>query len=583
MSSSDVETVETPEGPPVRLTGRTAMWLSIVSGVLMAFSHPGFSMWPLAWVALAPALYSVTEAPGPVRALWRGYLFGFAYLGAVWYWVGLTVNAWTQNLVGWLVWFALTALMAWFFAMWAGVAWWLHRRILCAGRSGWIELVSLAASWVAVEYLRHIGDLAAPWAPLSYSQGRSLPVIQFADITGAWGISFLIVLFNAALVYWWRRRSQKGADRFLWHTGIIVGVVCLYGVVRLMQPETGKSVPVAAMQAGFNSLASDFNLSKPPSEEAQYGTFERLTAEAMRNPLRPAICVWAESAAPRDALDTRRQRPFFIALARRSGAAIVTGSTGNELIAERRRLRDGEPDGPWERFDPGSRGMPRDHIGGVSSSRTNGYETRVTDVSANMSVLFDPVTGVNPTHYVKRQLVPFGEFIPFRGIIPDSIQRAFGFSPYDDMVGSSVQPLVYSDPVYGRIDIGPFICWETIFPRCAREMTAAGATLLVTQSNDSWFQSRAAMEQHLSSVVLRAVENHRCVVQSTTTGITCFVDNHGRITGELPLNREGVGVQAVRLHSDRSIYTLVGDWFVLVCFAEIGRIVWVTRKRRVER
>lgn len=559
------------------------MWLSITSGGLLALAHPGFSIWPLAWVALAPLLYSVTEAPGPVRAVWRGYLFGFAYMGIVWYWVGLTVNAWTQNQVGWLVWFGLTALMAWFFAFWASVAWWLHRRIGSSGRSGWIELVSLAASWVVVEYLRHVGELAAPWAPLSYTQHRFLPVIQFADITGAWGISFLIVLFNAALVSWWRRRGQRGAEQLLWSVGFTVFVVCLYGVIGLTRPESGKSVPVAAIQPGFNTLPSDFNPSKPPSVEGQYQTFERLTAEAMRNPVRPAICVWAEAAAPGDALDTRRQRPFFVSLARRSGAAIVTGSAGNERIAERRRMRGGEPDGPWERFDPGSIGMTRDLNDGVALRRTEGYETRFTDVSANMSVLFDPVRGLYPTHYVKRQLVPFGEFIPFRGIIPDAVQRAFGFSPYDDMVGNSVQPLVYDDSVYGRVDIGPFICWETIFPRCAREMTAAGATLLVTQSNDSWFQSRAAMEQHLSSVVLRAVENHRSVVQSTTTGITCFVDNHGRIRDELPLNREGVAVRAVNLHSDRSIYTRLGDWFVLVCFVEIGRILWVTRTRRRER
>jgi apolipoprotein N-acyltransferase len=104
-----------------------------------------------------------------------------------------------------------------------------------------------------------------------------------------------------------------------------------------------------------------------------------------------------------------------------------------------------------------------------------------------------------------------------------------------------------------------------MYPRYAREMARAGANLLVTQSNDAWFQSRAAMEQHLAAVVLRAIENRRDVVRSTTTGVTCLVDAKGRVFARAPLRVPGSVVDNIQLLQEKTLYTRFGDWFVALC------------------
>ena len=152
-------------------------------------------------------------------------------------------------------------------------------------------------------------------------------------------------------------------------------------------------------------------------------------------------------------------------------------------------------------------------------------------------MLFDPYSPQpRPRYYVKRQLVPFGEFIPFRDLIPEP-SPDLSVSGHDDVTGEGATVLSYADPAMAGLTLGPFICYEAMFPPYAREMTQKGATLLVTQSNDSWFQSRAAMEQHLAAVVLRTIENRRETVRSTTTGVTCFLDSRGRVLDKLPLNQ----------------------------------------------
>src|SRR5262249_51360751 len=135
--------------------------------------------------------------------------------------------------------------------------------------------------------------------------------------------------------------------------------------------------------------------------------------------------------------------------------------------------------------------------------RRGGIDAPNATLRSNSSVLFAPEG--RPERYDKQQLVPFGEFIPFRAILDPLVGRAFDFPDNDVDSGSKPTLRRFSSPRAGTVAIGPFICYEAMYPQYARHMTQNGATLLATQSNDSWFQSRAAMEQHLASVVLRAI------------------------------------------------------------------------------
>jgi apolipoprotein N-acyltransferase len=516
------ETPLLPAAATARQKRLAGLRLALLAGFLLWLSCPPITLWPLAWVAVAPLIVSVTRAARLRQAVWRGYVFGWVYLGPVWYWVGLTIVAWTHSSIGWAAWFGLTLILAGFYAAWGGVAWWLARRL-----TGGTRIVALAAAWVVMEWARTLGAITMPWAQLSYTQYLFPPVLQFADLTGAYGVSFLLLLVNAALAHAWQERGKPGSRLPLQATVTLAALACLYGLLRMQQPDSGRPIAVAAMQANFNSF------SVPPMD-VQYQIFTDLTQQAAQANPPPDLYVWAESTAPKDALHHGHTYEFMHNLARATQAGILVGSTVEDRIPPQRQRN-----GSFSGGDP--------------------YAT----LKANASVLFAPEG--RPARYDKQQLVPFGEFIPLRSLLDPLVGRAFGFPEYDVESGSNAAVMRFNSPRAGEVAIGPFICYEAMYPQYARHMAQTGATLLATQSNDSWFQSRAAMEQHLASVVLRAVENRRQIVRSTTTGITCLLDAEGRITQRAPL------ATATYLHGNmqrltaQTLYTRYGDWFVLCC------------------
>lgn len=481
--------------------------LALLSGIALWISAPPIGFWPLAWVALVPLVISVMRARHIGQAAWRGYLFGWAYLGPLWYWVGLTLTGWTGKSLGWLGWFGLTMILSWFYALWAGASWWLARR--CSEK--W-RAIAIAAAWVVMEWLRTLGPLSMPWGQLSYTQYTFLPILQFSVVTGAYGISFLLILCSISLGLWRMNPANQASSRRVWASCVLAILLILYGIVRLQQPEQGGTIQAATMQSGISS----FNV---PDVYVQYQEMQRMTAQAAAFNPPPSLYVWPESAAPQDPTRHYEALRFFQNLASRYHAAILTGS----------RV--------------------------VNSTTGDEY---------NSALLFLP-GDIPPARYDKEQLVPFGEFIPFRSILEPVLGRSFDFPQSDVTPGAHAPPLQGMLPGAGHIAIGNFICYESMYPQLSRRFVLNGANLLATESNDSWFLSRAARRQHLSAVTLRAVENGRDLVRSTTTGISCLLDAEGRMLARVPPNRAGFVEGALHLHSGLTIYTRFGDWFVLLC------------------
>lgn len=499
--------------------------LALLAGLLLWLANPPATLWPLAWGAIAPLILSVTRPRYWRQAVWRGYLFGWAFLGPTWYWTGLTIVAWTHSPIGWVAWFGLTLILAGFYAVWGGFAWWISRRT-----TGGRRMLALAAGWVVMEWARTLGSLSMPWAQLSYTQYRFPLVLQIADLTGAYGVSFLMMLVNAGIALWFMERNEPSKARRL--RGLFAGTMLtvfalFYGFARMTQPEEGRTITAAAMQGNFdNSKEFDLDLYSDLTRAAHQS--------APASP--PTLYVWSESAAPNDAVHDYRTRALFTRLSAEYRAAILVGS----------RV-----------IDPGN-------------------------AEANSAVLFVPDREA-PLRYDKVQLVPFGEFIPFRPLFPASVSQAFGFFPTDVTPGQIGSVLRFPGVNVGQIELGPFICYESMYPDYARRMTQSGAHLLTTISNDSWFQSLAAMEQHLAAVVLRAVENRRDVVRATTTGITCFVNAKGQVTARALRNQSVFLVSEVRLRDSVSLYTRFGDWFVGACVLIVAGLFYQNRSRFLRR
>ncbi len=481
--------------------------MAFVSGLLLWLAHPLPGLWPLAWVALAPLIVSVQRAANVRQAFLRGYVFGWAYFAPTCYWTGLTIVGWTGSYFGWGALLLLTLLAALFYAGWAVAAWWLSRR-----SEGVWRIVSIAAAWVVMEWMRSVGSLSFPWAQVAYSQYKFLPLIQAAEVTGALGISFLVLLMNAGIAEWWRNREQPGTRLWVAGSSAVVLLTCLFGMVRMAQVTDGKPIPVAIMQGNFDYRNGG---AEPLQKISAYRALTRAAYESAA--VKPELYVWAETAAPGDAFNDPGARAALQDLTDRYHGAILTGS----------RVIDGSKE-------------------------------------TNSALLFTPSTA-RPQRFDKMGIVPLGEYIPFRSAIPSAIQKQFQFFESDLTPGKALAPMPFVSPSAGPVSLGPFICYESVYSHYTRTMTAMGANLLVTPSHDSWFLSEAAMEQHLAMVVFRAVENRRDVARATTDGISAVIDGRGRILARAPLRTACFLLHTLHLRSQITLYTRFGDWFVGLC------------------
>jgi apolipoprotein N-acyltransferase len=178
---------------------------------------------------------------------------------------------------------------------------------------------------------------------------------------------------------------------------------------------------------------------------------------------------------------------------------------------------------------------------------------------ANSAFLLSPdgrITG----RYDKQHLVPFGEYIPLRGIL--------GFaSPLVETLGDFAPGQTSTPLSCQNSRIGVLICFESIFPEISRKQAEAGANLLVTLTNDAWFGRSSAPMQHLAMGVFRAVETRKTLVRAANTGISAFIDPMGRIEGASPLFTEYARSQPVALVNGLTCFVRWGylfPWFCLL-------------------
>jgi apolipoprotein N-acyltransferase len=246
---------------------------------------------------------------------------------------------------------------------------------------------------------------------------------------------------------------------------------------------------------------------------------------------RPALIVWPETATPFFFQEPGRYRQDLLALAREANAWVLFGSP-----AFRRAAHGG--------FD-----------------------------ELNRAYLVSPA-GLEVDSYDKIQLVPFGEYVPFRRVFffVDQIVHAIG------TIVPGVVPTVFEMP---GARFGVLICYEGIFPGLTREFVAGGADFLVNVTNDAWYGRTSAPRQHLAHATLRAVENRVPLVRAANTGISAVIDPDGRIRWEGPLFEALWHADHIAWPGVRTFYAEHGDVFVYACvfasLAAFGYGAWRAR------
>jgi apolipoprotein N-acyltransferase len=175
----------------------------------------------------------------------------------------------------------------------------------------------------------------------------------------------------------------------------------------------------------------------------------------------------------------------------------------------------------------------------------------------NSAALIGP-SGELAGRYDKIHLVPFGEYVPLKNMLPfvDSLTQQVGTFGR----GQSRDPLAA-----GEQHLGIFICYESIFPDEVREFVGRGANVLVNISNDGWYGDSGAWKQHLQMTQMRAIENGRWLLIGTNTGMTASVDPYGRIVAATGRKMRTALAAPYGLSTSTTFYTRHGDWFAYLC------------------
>ena len=508
-----------------------------------------FALVPLLWAILAPASL---HQPRPLRrAFLLAYLCGVLWFAGNCYWIydTMLLHGGLPPLISALLLMGFSLVLGLYFALFGlGVA--LVRR-----STGSIRLALAAAPilWTALE-LAAARITSVPWDQLGYSQVDNALVSQLAPWTGVYGISFLLVAFNAFFAHRFltppqlpvppqpqsRLRALFGPQVWL-AFGLLLFLLLFSGGLSWAPPKAPTTATAVLIQPNLD-VAADNSWMGPGEWNSHIANFAQLAGEQCKTyiagipqpgaaqgeivcppyPTHPDLVAWPESPAPFFEVDGRFQQALA-SIARQQQAPLVVGNIGMDYSDEEQAWRD--------------------------------YN----------SALIVGADGVRLGRYDKIHLVPFGEYIPFKQLIFFARKLTGRVSEFSR--GGQRKVFLLHGHRYGV-----FICYEAVFADQVREFSAHGAEVLVNISDDGWYGDTSAPWQHLNMARMRAIENRRWILRDTNNGITAAIDPYGRVRQSIPRHAVDALPALFGFRSDITFYTAHGDLFAWLCvlFSVVG-------------
>jgi apolipoprotein N-acyltransferase len=480
---------------------RLRFLLSILSGALFAFAFPTYTIGWLAFFALAPLLIAIVESNGA----WEAFFHGWIAQTVAWLlmvpWVIRVMSHYggLPYVTGVLIFIAMSLYLGLFGALFGVV---VKKLRLGLRFLPWL-LVPLA--WAAVEYARTYLFTGFPWNLIATAIVDYTSLIQIDRFAGPYFAGALIVLPSVILA-WWATQRPVPIARVL--------VIGLFSIVLLAWWGTGLIAAKLIARPGAGETLTAALLQPNISQEMRWNEsnvlqiYERMLNMTLSAADRGAqIVVWPESTVPLSYTDTA----FF-----RASIEDVSASRHIDVILGSVATDPAQPRSLWN-----------------SAFLASGGKTI--------------------GHYDKIRLVPFGEYVPLRKmlffaqkLVHEVGEFTFGTNDY---------------PLAGKLAYGPAICYEVVYPQITRAQTRHGASVLVTITNDAWYDGTAAPAQHLWQARLRAIEDDRYLLRAATTGISAFVDPTGALLETLPMGREGTIFAKFQARHTTTPYVRFGDWF----------------------
>ncbi|MGB0570953.1 MAG: apolipoprotein N-acyltransferase [Alphaproteobacteria bacterium] len=469
------------------LSGWRRAAICLLLGAISALALPPFHFVPILVLAFVGLLWILDGAGAEPRrrrlGLWIGFWFGFGHFLVGIHWIAepLLVD---PARTAWLIPFALPGLAA---------ALAMFPALVCAAfvalplRGAPVAHVfALAALWTAAEFVRGIVFTGFPWNLMGYVWFGTPAIMQVTAMVGVLGLSGLTVLAAGMPVI---LAGKSGASAHRWGVALMATIVLPLGLwaggqARLVVAGDSAMVPDVRLRIVQANIPQrdKWNQNLRTAHMERHLALSRTAAESA-----PTHVIWPETAVPfllaNDVLARTRS-----AVAAPRGGALITGSVRRAFHNDTQQLRNA---------------------------------LLVIDAAADVQRVYD-----------KSHLVPFGEYVPLRGVLPiDKIVPGQG-----DFVAGAGRRLL---EVPGLPSVSPLICYEAIF---SGRVTPRGARpgVLLNLTNDAWFGTFAGPQQHFAIASMRALEEGLPLLRAANTGISAVVDPYGRVIARLGIGEQGV-------------------------------------------
>jgi len=490
--------------------------LVLLSGILIGLSYPPTKLGFLVWVGFVPLLILIDH--NSPRSCGKYFFFsGVMSNLIVMYW--LAFNSGEKFII---VLFSMIGGVLYLSLFWLVLGYAIGKIHVKTGKG----FVLLPFLWTAMEYLISFGSLGFPWISLATTQTDFLPVIQMAEFTGIYGISFWLITVNILIFKMMKSPTEFSRIIRVW---LILTLVLpwLYGYGRIFildrQNENENLVHVAAVQPDVGPSEKW----EPKNRDRVFRQLDSLFMEAAET--NPDLIIWPECATPAYLLK-------------------------NEF-----------------RFNQVYKNVQATQIPLLSGIIDWDYTEKGRKVY-NSAILITPEKEV--TKYDKIKLTPFGEYVPFSNFFNLLDKLNIGVGNYDH--GNT-----YSVFEVNSVSFSTVICFESVFPQLIRKFVLNGAEYLVIIANDGWYGFTSEPFQHAALSRLRAIEQRIPVVRCANTGISMIYDRAGRIKSKLGLGENGVVSAGIIPRTSLTFYGKFGDVFAIICIiTSIMMTFWLWRRER---
>ena len=521
----------------------TAKYITtVISGLALTLSFPEANLSYLAFFALVPWLMSLRSMTSK-ESFYYGFILGLVHFLTLIYWIVPTLHEYGGLHLILAV--STLILLCVYLSLYPAIFAFILKQM---DADSWFAPLAAACLWTGLEYIRTYAFTGFSWGALGYSQYENLLLIQIADFSGVYGVSFLIVLINYLLTSL-GLSLNKGLHKKhvlpIIYTVILFSGAIFYGDQKIntlnSQIKTAKKTIIMLVQG---NIKQDLKWSDQFKSQTlkkyihlSQGEFEKA------GPLKkPDLVIWPETALP-----------FYY----------------------------GFDKNPSNQLDQCVMALKTNFLIGSPAFKTEENQTKFYN-RAYMLNRFSIITGT----YDKTHLVPFGEYVPFGAYLTflgKLTAQAGDFSSGD----KTFNPLKFNDhhlKVTSNLKVtsktGVLICFEVLFPSIASRFVKNGADILTTITNDAWFGHTSAALQHFSIAVFRAVENRRTMARAANTGISGFIDPKGEILETTQLFTDQAITRQVPCLDQISFYTKYGDIFAIGSIVAICMLFMVKGVRK---